>query len=45
MPIILVVCFTFLFRSLGTSMLAGIGVFVLAFVVNVFVGLKLETIN
>jgi hypothetical protein len=42
LPIVLTYSFTFLFKTLGLSFLTGIGVFIIAFFFNIFVGLKLE---
>jgi ABC-type bacteriocin/lantibiotic exporter with double-glycine peptidase domain len=44
-PIVLIYTFSFLFYTLGMSFWAGIGVFALAFVVNLIIGLKLEKVN
>ena len=42
MPILLVYCFTLLFKTLGLSFFSGIGVFVVAFITNLFIGLVIE---
>lgn len=44
-PVVLFYCFGFLFYTLGMSFFAGIGVFVLAFVANIIIGLNLEKEN
>lgn len=44
-PLVLIYAFTYLFMTLGVSFLSGVGVFVLAFIANAFVGLKLQKLN
>ena len=44
-PIILVCSFLVLFNILGLSFLSGIGIFILAFIVNAYLGAKAEKIN
>ena len=39
MPVVLVYCFVMLFQKLGISFLSGVGVFVLAFAVNLGLGI------
>ena len=39
MPVVLIYCFVMLFYKLGLSFLSGVGVFVLAFIVNFGLGL------
>jgi uncharacterized membrane protein len=34
-PLIILVCFVFLFLYLGVSFFAGVGIFVIAFVINI----------
>lgn len=38
LPLVISVCFIILFYYLGVSFFAGIGIFIIAFVVNVFLG-------
>lgn len=44
-PLVMIYAFTYLFFTLGKSFFAGVGVFVLAFFVNAFVGLSLQKVN
>ena len=45
LPFVLIVAFTYLFLTLGYSFFSGIGVFLVAFVVNSILGFKLEKWN
>lgn len=45
MPMVIIYSFTFLFYTLGLSFFSGIGVFIIAFASNVYIGLKLEKVN
>lgn len=38
LPLVLLVCFSILFFYLGVSFFVGIGIFIIAFVINAFLG-------
>jgi ABC-type bacteriocin/lantibiotic exporter with double-glycine peptidase domain len=44
-PVVFIYTFTFLFYTLGLSFFSGVGVLLIAFVVNIIIGLQLEKLQ